>query len=171
MIQSDDISCTDLDGKDIYLDIPLSRDLLNPLIDDLLNETIEISHSAMKKAGLNAGDIERLVFVGGPTHYGYLREKVSTELAVRTDTGVNPMTAVAEGASIFAESVDWSNIHHGRKPQKADINIGTALSFKYESRVTGNKARILCSLKISAELMFEIISTDTGLDIGKASAS
>lgn len=167
MIQSDDISCTDLDGKDIYLDIPLSRDLLNPLIDDLLNETIEISRSAMKKAGLNASDVERLVFVGGPTHYGYLREKVSTELAVRTDTEVNPMTAVAEGASIFAESVDWSNIHHGRKPQKADINIGTALSFKYESRVTGNKARILCCLKISAELMFEIISTDTGWTSGR----
>lgn len=167
LIQSDDISCADLNGKDIYLDIPLSRNSLNPLIDDLLNETIEISRSAMKKAGLNSADIERLVFVGGPTHYGYLREKVSAELAVRADTGVNPMTAVAEGASIFAESIDWSSIHHGRKPQKADINIGTALTFKYESRVTGTKARILCRLTISAELMFEIVSSDTGWTSGR----
>lgn len=167
VIQSDDISCSDLSGKDIYLDIPLSRESLNPLINDLLNETIEISRSAMKKAGLNSADIERLVFVRGPTHYGYLREKVSSELAVRADTGVNPMTAVAEGASIFAESIDWSSIHHGRKPQKADINIGTALTFKYESRVTGTKARILCRLTISAELMFEIVSNDTGWTSGR----
>lgn len=167
VIQSDDISCADLNGKDIYLDIPLSRDSLNPLIDDLLNETIEISRSAMKKAGLNASDIERLVFVGGPTQYGYLREKVSSELAVRADTGINPMTAVAEGASIFAESVDWSSASHDRKPRKADINIGTALSFKYESRVTGTKARVACRLTISAELIFEIISNDTGWTSGR----
>ncbi|MBR0150993.1 MAG: Hsp70 family protein [Synergistaceae bacterium] len=167
IIQSDDISCNDLNGKDIYLDIPFSRDSLDPLIDDLLNETIEISRSAMKRAGLNASDIERLVFVGGPTQYGYLREKVSSELAVRTDTGVNPMTAVAEGASIFAESVDWSSANHDRKPRKSDINIGTALSFKYESRVAGIKARVACRLTISAELMFEIISTDTGWTSGR----
>ncbi|MBQ6972889.1 MAG: Hsp70 family protein [Synergistaceae bacterium] len=151
----------------MYLDVPLSRDALNPLIDSLLDDTVEISCTAMKKAGLTASDIERLVFVGGPTNYAYLRDKVSSELAVRSDTGVNPMTAVAEGASIFAESIDWSSGNHSRKSKNADLNIGSALSFKYESRVAGNKARVLCSLKMNAELMFEAESNDTGWTSGR----
>lgn len=167
VIQADELFCKDLRGHDMYLDVPLSRDALNPLIDGLLDETVEISRTAMKKAGLTASDIERLVFVGGPTNYGYLREKVSSELAVRADTGINPMIAVAEGASIFAESIDWSSENHSRKSKNADLNIGSALSFKYESRVAGNKARVLCSLKINAELMFEAESNDTGWTSGR----
>ena len=54
--------------------------------------------------------MECIVWVGGPTHYKPLRDKVAFELGIKGDTlHVNPMTAVAEGASIFAESIkDWS---------------------------------------------------------------
>lgn len=162
-----DTDYKDSDGKDIYAYIPLSGKILNPLIDDLIDETIEITHEAMKKAGLSSEDIEKLVFVGGPTNYAYLREKVSSELALKADTSVDPMTAVAEGASIFAESIDWSNEKHNRKLGNADANIGTALSFRYETRVTGNKARVVCHINIKAELLFEVISTDTGWTSGR----
>ena len=167
IIQIDDTRCKDLDGKDIYVDVPLSGKTLNPLIDDLIDETIEITREAMKKAGLSSEDIEKLVFVGGPTNYSYLREKVSSELSLKADTSIDPMTAVAEGASIFAESIDWSSEKHNRKPGNADANIGTALSFRYEARVTGNKARIVCHINIKAELLFEVISTDTGWTSGR----
>lgn len=166
-IQSDDLFCKDLNGKDMYLDVPFSREDMNPLIDGLLDETIEISRAAIKKVGLSAADVERLVFVGGPTNYGYLREKVSSELAVRADTSVNPMTAVAEGASIFAEAIDWSTQEHSPKTSTNDLKLGTALSFHYESRVTGDKARVLCRLSISRELMFEVISNTSGWTSGR----
>ena len=48
-------------------------------------------------------------------------------LAVKSYTGVNPMTAVAEGASIFAESINWERSNHERKSQNADINLCTRL--------------------------------------------
>ena len=167
MIQSDDFHCIDLKGREIYLDIPLSRNELNPLIDDLLDETIELSRAAMKKAGLSAADIERLVFIGGPTNYSYLRDKVSSELALKPDNSVNPMTAVAEGAAIFAESVDWSSENHSRKPSNADITLGTSLHFRYESRASGNKARVVCHVNTPAKLLCEITSDDTGWTSGR----
>lgn len=167
IIQADDLSCRDLDGQEIYLDIPLSRNILNPLIDDIIDETIEISRAAMKKAGLSASDIERLIFVGGPTNYNYLREKVSRELAVRSDTNINPMTAVAEGASIYAESINWESEHHDRKINNADISVGTSLNFKYESRASGNKARVLCKVNTPAKLLFEITCDNTGWVSGR----
>ena len=167
IIQADELYCKDLNGQEIYLDLPLSRSVLNPLIDGIINETIEISRAAMKKAGLSANDIERLVFVGGPTNYDYLREKVSAELAVRSDTNINPMTAVAEGASIFAESINWSSEHHERKNSNADIAVGTSLNFKYESRASGDKARVLCKVNTPAKLLFEITSDNTGWTSGR----
>ena len=48
----------------------------------------------------------KIVFVGGPTNYKPLRDKVSYELSLPASIDVNPMTAVAEGASIFAESIE-----------------------------------------------------------------
>lgn len=167
IIQADDLSCRDLDGQEIYLDIPLSRNILNPLIDDIIDETIEISRAAMKKAGLSASDIERLIFVGGPTNYNYLREKVSSELAIRSDTNINPMTAVAEGASIYAESINWASEHHDRKINNADISVGTSLNFKYESRASGDKARVLGKFNTPAKLLFEITCDNTGWVSGR----
>jgi molecular chaperone DnaK (HSP70) len=61
------------------------------------------------KAGLSSEDIERIVFVGGPSQYKPLRDKIATDLGIAHSTDVNPMIAVAEGAALFAESVDWSS--------------------------------------------------------------
>ena len=167
VIQADDTGCQDLNGEDIYLEVPISRNVLNPLIDNILDETIEITRAAMKKAGLSSSDIEKLIFIGGPTNYSYLRDKVSAELAVSYDTDVNPMTAVAEGASIFAESIDWTSEYHNRKPVNADINIFKDLNFRYEARVTGDKARIICRVNTAEKLQIEITSDDTGWTLGR----
>ena len=55
------------------------------------------------------------MWVGGPTHYKPLRDKVAFELGIPGSMDVNPMTAVAEGASLFAESIDWSSQNRSRK--------------------------------------------------------
>ena len=170
VIQSDDLNCDDLQGKEIYLEIPFSRAVLNSLIDDILDETIETTRKAMKKSGLSASDIEKLVFVGGPTNYSYLREKIAAELVIKAESAgvsVNPMTAVAEGASIFAESIDWSSEHHERKPVNADVSVGKALAFRYEARASGDKARIVFRVETIAKLFIELASSDTGWISGR----
>ena len=72
----------DLDDEDIYLDIPLERSTFNELIDDRINDSIEAARNTIKSAGLSPDDIERVVFIGGPTNYAPLREKVSFELGI-----------------------------------------------------------------------------------------
>ena len=163
IIHSDDnFSCKDLNGEEIYLEVPVTCSMINPLIDDILDETIDITRAAMKKVGLSASDIEKLVFIGGPTNYGYLREKVSAELAIKYDNSINPMTAVAEGASIFAESVDWSSEEKTQRPGTSDMAIGTSLYFHYESRTPTDKARVVCRVKTPAKLMLQISDDNTG---------
>ncbi|HIJ31116.1 MAG TPA: Hsp70 family protein, partial [Gammaproteobacteria bacterium] len=105
----------DLNGNEIYLDIPLQRDTYDKLIAERVGESIESARETLNKAGLSPHDLERIVFVGGPTNYKPLRDKVAFELGIPGNTDVNPMTAVAEGASLFAESIDWSSQNRSRK--------------------------------------------------------
>ena len=109
---------SDEDGNELYLDIDLSREMMDGLIGDLVEDTVKATRETLEKAGLSANDLERIVFVGGPTNYKPLRDRVCEELALPADIDVNPMTAVAEGASIFAESIDWSTANHSRKGSK-----------------------------------------------------
>ncbi|MEX8516928.1 MAG: Hsp70 family protein [Leptothrix sp. (in: b-proteobacteria)] len=158
-------------SKDIYLDIPLSKARLNELISEKLNEAITATRGTIEKAGLSADSIERMVFVGGPTQYPPLREKISFELGIPFSNDVNPMTAVAEGAAVFAESIDWSNESRGRKSVRGTIAASGVLNigFNYVARTTDTKAKIVT--RIGGEVLegstFQIDSIDVGTNSGK----
>ena len=108
----------DLDGNEIYLEIPLQRHLFDELIANQVNDTITAARETLSETGLTPNDLESIVWVGGPTHYKPLRGKVSSELCIKGDLLVNPVTVIAEGASIFAESIDFSNWSRSRKVNK-----------------------------------------------------
>lgn len=159
----------DEDGNELYLDIDISRDMVDKLMADLVAETVTATRETMEKAGLSANDIERIVFVGGPTNYKPLRDKVAFELSVPANIDVNPMTAVAEGASIFAESIDWSTNNHNRKATNEVVNTGIDLSFKFTARTPSDKAKVMCIL--GGELngyTIQFTSRDTGWSSGSA---
>ena len=160
---------TDEENNELYLDIDITRESVNALIQDIIDETVAAAKDTMTKAGLNSNDIERIVFVGGPTNYKPLRDKVAFELALPADIGVNPMTAVAEGASIFAESIDWTSENHNRKAANEEIKTAIDLTFKYTSRTSGNAAKIMCVLGNSLNgHNIQFVSLDTGWSSGNA---
>jgi molecular chaperone DnaK len=90
------VRCQDEAGKDIYLDVPISRNHYGSLINAKIDETIEKTREVIANAGLKPEDVNHVVFVGGPTNYKPLRDRVSTQLGIATSTDVNPMTAVSE---------------------------------------------------------------------------
>ena len=160
---------TDEDGNELYLDINISRKDVDAIIDNLISETVEATRETLAKAGLSSTDLERIVFVGGPTNYKPLRDRVAFELSLPADIDVNPMTAVAEGASIFAESIDWSTASHNRKAINKVTNTAIDLSFKYTARTSSETAKIMCVLgKPLAGYSIQITSLDTGWSSGSA---
>jgi molecular chaperone DnaK len=162
----------DLTGDEIYLDIPLQRDTYDKLIAERVGESIESARETLNKAGLSPHDLERIVFVGGPTNYKPLRDKVAFELGIPGNTDVNPMTAVAEGASLFAESIDWSSQSRSRKNSRGQIAASQgelALSFNYIARTPDVKAKIAVQLAGQAAegSEFQVDSDDTGWTSGR----
>lgn len=162
---------TDLNGNEIYLDIPLQRDTYDKLIAERVGESIDSARETLNKAGLSPHDLERIVFVGGPTNYKPLRDKVAFELGIPGNTDVNPMTAVAEGASLFAESIDWSSQNRSRKNTRGQISSGggLALSFNYIARTPDVKSKIAVQLagQAAAGSEFQVDSVDTGWTSGR----
>lgn len=159
----------DEDGNELYIDIDLSREQVDNLISDLVAETITATRETLAKAGLTANDLERIVFVGGPTNYKPLRDKVAFELSVPANIDVNPMTAVAEGASIFAESIDWSTSTHNRKATNETVDTNISLSFKFEARTANDVARVMCVLKDALNgYTIQLTSLDTGWTSGNS---
>jgi molecular chaperone DnaK len=166
-----DIGIQDESGSDIYLDISLTRSRLDELILPLIVESIGATRDALEKAGLTPHDVERIVFVGGPTNYKPLRDKVAFELGIAPSTEVNPMTAVAEGAAIFAESIDWSTQNRSRKSTRGTISTGGNLNlgFNYISRTPTQKAKIVATVEgsIAPGTEFQIDNLDTGWSSGR----
>lgn len=161
--------CMDLDGEEIYIDIPINRDQLDGYIAKMISDTVRATRETMQKAGLTANDIERIVFVGGPTNYKPLRDAVCRELALPTDININPMTAVAEGASIFAESINWEDNKHGRKASNAEVRSDCEISFRYTARTPYDFAKVVFITKDTQGFSAEIRSLDTGWTSGRMS--
>lgn len=166
-----EIGVRDQSGEEIYLDIPIIRKNFDELISTKIEESIQATRLTLEKAGLTPHDVERIVFVGGPTQYKPLRDRVAFELGISPSTDVNPMTAVAEGAAVFAESIDWESESRGRKSSRGVVSAGRGidLSFLFVSRTPDSKAKIVVKLKgqVLPDLTFQIDCLDTGWSSGR----
>jgi molecular chaperone DnaK len=170
-LDDSELRVKDESGKDVYLDISISRSIFDELISARIEESIAAARETMEKAGLSPHDIGRVVFVGGPTQYKPLRDKVAFELGIASSTDVSPMTAVAEGAAVFAESIDWSSQTRGRKTGRGTIAVGGSLklSFNYHARTPDAKAKVAAKVggQIADGATFQVDSLDTGWSSGK----
>lgn len=166
-----EIRTSDESGKEIYIDLELDRETLDRLIEGHVRESVTAARDVLGKAHLSAQDIERIVFVGGPTQYKPLRERVSQELGIPGTTDVNPMTAVAEGAALFAESIDWSTANRARKSTRGTISGGGRLdvAFNYQARTPDVKSRMVIQArgKVLPGTSFQIDSLDSGWSSGR----
>ena len=166
-----EVGVQDQSGTDIYVDVTLSKDLLDKLIDDKLRDSIESVRETMTKAGLSSQDVDRVVFVGGPTQYKTVRDKVAFELGLPGALDVNPMTAVAEGAAIFAESVDWNSQRKGRKASRGSVSGGSALSlsFNYIARTPDIRSKLVVKAQgaVASGSEFQVDSLETGWSSGR----
>jgi molecular chaperone DnaK len=83
-----------------HLNIKLSRAKLESLVDELIDKTLGPSQTALKDAGLKAGDIQEVILVGGQTRMPKVQEVVKTLFGREPRRDVNPDEAVAVGAAI-----------------------------------------------------------------------
>ena len=85
-----------------HLSLKLTRSKLEQLTDELIQRTIEPCRQALKDAGLQPGDINEVVLVGGQTRMPKVQQIVREFFGKEPHKGVNPDEVVAIGAAIQA---------------------------------------------------------------------
>ncbi len=83
-----------------HLNVKLTRAKLESLVEDLVERTIGPCRTALKDAGLGAGEINEVILVGGQTRMPMVQAKVQEFFGKAPRKDVNPDEAVAVGAAI-----------------------------------------------------------------------
>ena len=91
---------TAVDGVPKHLVRKLSRAKFEQLSDSLVERTLEPCRKALKDAGLQVGDIDEIILVGGSTRIPKIQEVVEKFFGKKPNRSVNPDEVVAIGAAI-----------------------------------------------------------------------
>lgn len=158
----------DDDGEEIQADLNISLEQYEKVIIPIFQRAIDIVQDVLKRNGLSGHDLESLILVGGPTFQQTLRRMLKEQITEKVDTNIDPMTAVAKGAALFASTKDIP-----RELQKRD-NSKAQLSLKYpETTVETNENlgirvdREQSTANLPDTFTLEIIRGDSGWSSGK----
>jgi molecular chaperone DnaK len=85
-----------------HMDLTLSRAQFNNLTADLVEATAGPVRQAMEDAGLQPGQVDQVILVGGSTRIPAVQEQVKEITGKEPHRGINPDEVVAVGAAIQA---------------------------------------------------------------------
>ncbi|NLY91287.1 MAG: molecular chaperone DnaK [Firmicutes bacterium] len=93
---------TAVDGQPVHLDMNLTRAKFEELTADLVQATEGPTKRALADAGLEPGQVDKVILVGGSTRIPAVQEMVKRLTGKEPFKGVNPDEVVAIGAAIQA---------------------------------------------------------------------
>jgi molecular chaperone DnaK (HSP70) len=89
-------------GKDIHLNMELSRADFVEMIQPDLDRTLDAVSKALRDASLLAGDIDKIILVGGSTRIPAISEMLEEKIGMLPYTAIDPDQCVALGAAVQA---------------------------------------------------------------------
>jgi molecular chaperone DnaK len=89
-------------GEPRHLEMDLTRAELERVVRPIIERCRAPVEQALHDAGITAGKVDKLVFVGGPTRMPSVRAFFEEIFGKKSESGVDPMECVASGAAIQA---------------------------------------------------------------------
>lgn len=117
----------DESGEELELDITLTQTQAFEAMRPHFQKAVDICKKLIKRNNLSNTSIDKLILVGGPTHSPLIRQMLKDQITPNVDTSIDPMTAVATGAALYASTMD-------AVVDEKEIKVGTVkLEIGYES--------------------------------------
>jgi molecular chaperone DnaK len=159
---------SDDEGEEMQVDLTISLEQYEKVCGPLFQKAIDTCKQLLERNKLSGNDLSSIVLVGGPTFSQTLRRMLKEQISNRIDTTVDPMTAVAKGAALFASTKNIPSDLQKRDTSKAQLTL------KYPEttvethenlgiRVDRNKS----TANLPSSFSFEIIRADRGWSSGK----
>ncbi|MBR1503406.1 MAG: Hsp70 family protein [Prevotella sp.] len=117
----------DEDGEEIELDLTVTQQQVFDAMRPVFQKAVDVCKTLLERNNLKGSQLNKLILVGGPTHSPLIRQMLREQITPNVDTSIDPMTAVATGAALYASTKDAD-------VKDSDIEIGTIkLEIGYES--------------------------------------
>ena len=117
----------DEDGEEMELDLTVSQSDVFDVMRPYFQKAVDICKDLVSRNHLSSSQINKLILVGGPTHSPLIRQMLKDQITPNVDTSIDPMTAVATGAALYASTMD-------AVVDEKEIKVGTVkLEIGYES--------------------------------------
>lgn len=122
-----EFGCDD-NGTELDLYITVSQEEVFNVMHPIFQKAVDICKALLSRNSLTGSELNKLILVGGPTHSPLVRQMLKEQITPNVDTSIDPMTAVAVGAALYASTKD------ANPPKEEDIQIGTVrLNVGYEA--------------------------------------
>ena len=158
----------DDEGEEIELDLSVTQSQVFDAMRPIFQKAVDICKELLKRNNLTSNDLNKLILVGGPTHSPLIRQMLREQVTPNVDTSIDPMTAVATGAALYASTLD-------NDVKAEDIEVGTIkLDVGYES--TSVELSEWVSIKLDRKgsgnacpesVMVEFVRSDNAWSSGK----
>jgi len=132
------------------VEVKLSREDFNKEIGKIVQETVDLTHAAIKHSPLEIDEIDEVVLVGGSSRNLLVREKLieifgETRLEKSLQEDIDPDEMVAKGAAKYAQVLtEQSNDYH-----LSDV-VPMSLRVDMQSNETGEEVSEVVISKLSA---------------------
>lgn len=149
----EELRINDQNDMEMYLDAPLTRARFEELIRDSVMRTIDLIRELMKENNVSHEEIDRIVFIGGPSRIPLVRQMVSNELGIVADLKTDPMTAVAVGAAYYCEGREWNGANESApKPTTASVAAPEEprVTYAYTARTPNDKTVVTVNVSGNA---------------------
>lgn len=154
----------DEDGEEIELDLTVTQEEVFAVMRPYFQKAVDICKNLLQRNNLTGTQLDKLILVGGPTHSPLIRQMLKEQITPNVDTSIDPMTAVATGAALYASTLD-------NEVDDDEIQIGTVkLEMGYES--TSVETTEWVSVKLAddsslSKVWVELVRADKAWSSGK----
>lgn len=154
----------DEDGEEIELDLTVTQEEVFSVMRPYFQKAVDICKSILRRNHLSGSMVDKLILVGGPTHSPLIRQMLCEQVSPNVDTSIDPMTAVATGAALYASTIDAD-------VNAVDIPVGTVnLEIGYESSTVETTTWVSAKLAVGSpfdKVWVELVRSDKAWASGK----
>jgi len=141
----------DDEGEEFEIDLTITRVQLKEVIEPFIQKAINYCKVLLKRNNLDGNSLGELILVGGPTLSPIVREMLEAEIK-KPNTSVDPMTVVAEGAAIYASTINNTIEDENADASKVQLHID------YDSMVASDETFVTVKTKDADRIVFAEIA-------------
>ena len=111
-VKVQEVAVTSLQGEPVNLELEVSREEFETMTDDLVTKTISKVEEALREAGLEAGDMGKILLVGGATRMPAVQDALAKVFERPIEHSIDPDLCVALGAAVQAGLIAGEPLGH-----------------------------------------------------------